>query len=162
MIDKLKIIDLFFVNLAFWIIFFSPLFSIIDRKKESLEEAKRYVQRRHQGIRFLITMYLLLMIGLLAYLTISTITESKTANILVMALTGVLLVRVLTLRSGTMIIEYITFIIYLIMLSFLIVFVVGRLGGIGLKTSTGLEGVFVQNFLKGYIKQGKKTKNISF
>lgn len=95
-LNELEIIDLIFVNLVFWIIFFFPLFSIIDQKKESLEKAKKFVQRKHQGIRFLITMYLLLMLGLLAYLTIPTISNHKISNILVIALTGIVLLRIVT------------------------------------------------------------------
>ena len=97
--NEFKIIDLIFINLLFWIIFFFPLLSIVDRKKESLEKTTKIICRKYQGIRFLITVYLLLMLGLLAYLALPTISSHKTSNILVVAPIVIVLLRIMTFNS---------------------------------------------------------------
>ena len=99
MIDKLNIIDLIFVNIIFWVIFFFPLFSIIDYKKKSLEEVKRIVQRKYLGIRFLITMYLLLMLVFLIYLMMLSTTVHDISRAIIIAFGGVALLRIMTFHS---------------------------------------------------------------
>ena len=99
MINELEIIDLIAINFIVLIIFFTPLISIVDHKKKSLEEVKRVTQREYRGIRFLITIYLLLMLSLLLYLFTLLVDNHKAINILMMTFTFIIIVRVLMFDS---------------------------------------------------------------
>ena len=99
MISQLKIIDLILVNLVFWVMLFLPFVSIVDRQRKSLEQANKCAQRGHQGVRLLITMYLLLLLATLIFLALPSMGGHQLAMVLLTALTGVLIIWVLILRS---------------------------------------------------------------
>ena len=98
-VSQLKIIDLIIVNLVFWMMLFLPFVSIVDRRRKSLEQANKCAQRGHQGVRLLITMYLLLLLASLIFLALPSMAGQQLATVLLMALTGILVIWVLTLRS---------------------------------------------------------------
>ena len=100
MIDELEIASLIFINIAFWAVIFLPLISIVDRKKKSLEEVQHSVLRKYRDIRFLIVIYLLLMLGLIFYLTAPTIKDHELANMVMVSFAGTILIIILTFSPG--------------------------------------------------------------